>query len=232
VVVRSRTAASTPSLLWKCQQPPWVEQTFTVNAQEDQLYVSHSGDLPLATFPTDIPRLTDPALADSLVSSGKLRDSTGQIVGIATQVEDVLPDTDLAAGRLHSKSVWTLFLPARGAITVEQVKRNDKATGTVFKQALKTGTPWVGDLTARMTDDHSGAIVGGSQEFAGIKGSAVEVDQFRRFDPQSGELTVRTELRLRYRISTAASTPARGPLDGAETLRPDPGRGHRHHSQR
>jgi hypothetical protein len=191
----------------------WAEQTFIINPT-DGLFATHGGDLPLTPFPAGIARFTEPQLRTSLALGAKLRDSNGTLTGIATELETVLPDTDIPAGTLHSRTLWTLLLPGRGTITVDQFERSDDVAGTVFKHAIETGTPWVGNLTVRTTEGHTGIIVGGTDQFAGIHGQAAEIDHIYRFDPRTGELDTTIELKLRYRLTGGTDHPAAGrPID-------------------
>ncbi len=63
---------------------------------------------------------------------------------------------------------------------------------------VETGIPWVGDFTFTTTVRHTGVIVGGTGEFAGITGTGVEVGHLRRFDRRAGVLEGASEVRLRY----------------------------------
>jgi len=52
-------------------------------------------------------------------------------------MEEALPDTDVASGRLHTNTLWTLFLPDHGSITVSQHERGDDIARHVFLPAMQ-----------------------------------------------------------------------------------------------
>lgn len=211
--VVAAAVAMTTTVASADRDEPWVERTFTMASPADGLFTTHNGGLPLAPFPAGIPRFTEPELRTSFALGAKLRDTGGRLVGFATELENMLPDSDISAGKLHSRTLWTLVLPGIGSITFDQFERADEVAGPVFKHAIETGIPWVGNLSVRTTEGHTGKIVGGTEQFAGIRGSAAEINHIYRFDPRKGELVATIELRLRYRVSsapTSANGPARG----------------------
>jgi hypothetical protein len=134
-------------------------------------------------------------------------------------MEEALPDTDVASGRLHTNTLWTLFLPDHGSITVSQHERGDDIARHVFLPAMQWRQPRVGDVTVKTTGGNSRMIVDGTQQFTGIGGSAVEFDRVRRFDPRAGQLVADVVLPLRYYTGEVPPRPC-GHLTGAASSPP------------
>jgi hypothetical protein len=147
-----------------------------------------------------MPRLTEPALRNSFVLGAKLKDADGQTIGLATELEYLLPDSDIPAGRLRNQSVWTLYAPGRETIVFDETENQDEFATNVVKPVLETGVPWSGDITFTTTVPGSGSIIGGSGEFAGVTGTAIELAHIRRLDPAARVMEATTELQLRYRL--------------------------------
>ncbi|MFF5477693.1 hypothetical protein ACFY5C_10195 [Streptomyces sp. NPDC012935] len=180
----------------------WVEESFFAEVPQDGVFETHRGDLPLAAFPEGIAKFTEPRLHNAFSLGAKVRDRNGTVVGFATEIEEVLPETDFEAGKLLTHTVWTLFFPGRGTIVLDQIEDSSEVASKVFKPAFDSGKPWVGTLDAVTTAgpraDGKGVIIGGTGEFAGIRGTGVEAAGLRRFDPATGSLEGTFELRFRY----------------------------------
>jgi preprotein translocase subunit SecE len=110
------------------------------------------GTLPVAPSPADIPRLTEPALRTTFALGTKIRDAHGDFVGFATELEHVLPDTDIATGRLHTRTLWTLILPGHGTdTTVADAKRERAARRNPFARIALFIRQVIGELKKVVT---------------------------------------------------------------------------------
>ncbi|MBL1083475.1 hypothetical protein JK359_16095 [Streptomyces actinomycinicus] len=180
----------------------WVEESFFAEVPRDGVFETHRGDLPLAVFPGGIAKFTESRLQKAFALGSKIRDKNGEVVGFATEIEEVLPETDFETGKMLTHTVWTLFFPGRGTIVLNQFEDSSEVATKVFKPAFDSGEPWTGRLNAVTTAgpraDGKGEIIGGTGEFAGIRGSGIEIADIRRFDPANGSLEGTFELRFRY----------------------------------
>lgn len=180
----------------------WVEESFFAEVPQDGVFETHRGDLPLALFPEGIAKFTEPRLHNAFALGGKLRDKTGEVVGFSTEIEEVLPETDFESGKLLTHTVWTLFLPGRGTLVLDQIEDSSAVATKVFKPAFDSGRPWTGTLRAVTTagprKDGKGVILGGTGEFGGARGTGIEIADLRSFDPVTGTLEGTFELRFRY----------------------------------
>src|SRR5207237_971980 len=89
----------------------WIEESFYAYLPRDGVCLSHNGMLPLAAFPEGIPLLTEPKVFKTFAAIAKIRDADDEVVGFATELEEILPATDFTVGRLQTRTLWTLFLP-------------------------------------------------------------------------------------------------------------------------
>ncbi|WP_431775263.1 hypothetical protein [Streptomyces cucumeris] len=182
----------------------WIEESFFAQVPKDGVFETHRGNLPLAVFPSGIAKFTEPKLQKAFALGGKIRDKNGKVVGFSTEIEEVLPETDFASGKMMTHTVWTLFFPGRGSLVLDQIENSTKVATKVFKPAFASKKPWVGKLKANTTagprKDGRGTILGGTGAFAGIRGSGVEIADLKRFDPATGGLEGVFELRFRYKL--------------------------------
>jgi len=177
-----------------------AERTFFTSSPDDLIAVTHAGALPIGPSPQGVPALTEPAVRNAFMLAGKLSDEQGHIIGLVTELEVVLPDSDLAAGRLRNRTLWTFFLPGRGAIAFDEREQQDDFVTTVIRPVLQTGQPWTGDLDLSTTVPGSASIVAGTGEFAGITGTGRETGHLTGLDPIAHTLTGTSGVQLQYRL--------------------------------
>jgi len=140
----------------------------------------------IAPFPAGTPLLTDPALASAFVSDFKVRDGSGAVVGVGSELEEI------SFASLVAKSNWTIVLPGRGTIFGAQQEDvaplfaivNDMISRGVFEQTFDP------PLVIQTTVPGSGSIIGGTGEFDGAKGTMVETDTLYFLSLVTGTLTV------------------------------------------
>ncbi|HEY8520357.1 MAG TPA: hypothetical protein VIN61_09765 [Gammaproteobacteria bacterium] len=111
-----------------------------------------------ARLPAD---LADGAL---LVEHFKVRDTGGQVIGVAARHWTDTPDGWAAAWALMIPGRGTLYLTGRG----EGAARVDAA---LARAGFARGTPWSGELTVDLLDEGAGRVVGGSDEFERLVGT-------------------------------------------------------------
>ena len=178
-----------------------VHETLYFHAPDDGIAATHDGRKPIRVFPDGIGALDDKALASAFVLVAKARNRDGEIVGFASEMEDVAPETDILRGRMVMRSTWTVELPGRGTLFCDQVEDASEFARKVVMPAFLLGrtwdVPWTFITTVGPGPQGRGVIVGGTGEFEGVTGHCVEVTHLRRFTPQ-GEMTLTMELQLAY----------------------------------
>src|SRR5687768_1718377 len=101
-------------------------ETFTLNGRldgsGDAVSITHGGKVPFAPQPLDVQLLLEPAIASGLALIARVRDPSGEVVGIATELESGHEDSNLLAGKLMTHTTWTVVVPGRGALVLYQVE--------------------------------------------------------------------------------------------------------------
>jgi hypothetical protein len=191
-------------------------ETFYFHAPEDGIAATHDGEesKPVKPFPQGIGRLDDAHLRSAFVLLAKARNAAGEVVGFASEMEEVAPGSNILQGRMQMLSTWTLELPGRGTIFMVETEDASEFAKKVIVPALVLGKtwdqPWTFTTTTGPRADGRGTIVGGSGEFEGVTGSFVEVTHLKRFTPD-GQLALTMELQLSYKKPpAAAAADARG----------------------
>ena len=183
-------------------------ETLYFHAPDDGIAATHDGRKPIRVFPPGITPLDDKALASAFVLVAKARNRDGEIVGFASEMEDVASETDILRGRMVMRSTWTVELPGRGTLFCDQVEDASEFARKVVMPAFLLGqtwdAPWTFVTTVGPGPQGRGVIVGGTGEFEGVTGHCVEVTHLRRFTPQ-GEMTLTMELQLAYGKPAAGS---------------------------
>lgn len=171
-------------------------ESFVIEVPGDGIAVTNSGKLALAPFPPGIALFTEPRIEKSLAVLAKVRDSSGEVIGYASELE-VFTETDLSKGDVVWNTDWTVVIPARGALFLHQQEHSGELFPKVIAPTVQSGEDWVGDWTVLTTvgpqPDGRGAVVGGTGEFEGARGSFVEIDRVTRFTPK-GEMTATVRL--------------------------------------
>jgi len=180
--------------------PATVGLTGSVVAPDDGIATTHSGDKPLPLYPAGIGTLSDDAIKAGFILLTRLRDKDGHVIGFTSEQEVVSAESDLTKGVLKTASTWTLTIPSRGTIFLDEVENQTEFIQTAAAPALMQGKEWTGEQTFVTTaGPHAsgqGLVTGGTGEFAGISGTFAEVTHLRRFTPK-GELFGTIELQLK-----------------------------------
>ncbi len=185
-----------------------VQETLYFHAPDDGIAATHDGRKPILVFPPGITPLDDKALASAFVLVAKARNRDGEVVGFASEMEEVATETDILRGHMVMRSTWTVELPGRGTLLCDQVEDASEFVRKVVMPAFLLGqtwdAPWTFVTTVGPGPQGRGVIVGGTGEFEGVTGHCVEVTHLRRFTPQ-GEMTLTMELQLAYGKPAACS---------------------------
>src|SRR6185295_10246415 len=100
-----------------------------------------------------------------LVEHYKIRDSTGQVVGIAAR--------HWANGDHGQTATWSLVVPARGALVLRAPGEKSAAVDAALQRAgYAPGAAWEGTVEVALSP--GGAVVGGTGDFGGLRGTYTE----------------------------------------------------------
>ncbi len=181
-----------------------VRETFYFEAPTDGIAATHNGRKPIQAFPAGIAKLDDKRLESAFILVAKARNKDGEVVGFASEMEDVAPESNIEQGRMIMHSTWTIELPGRGTLFLFEVEDASEFAKKVvipaFTQGKTWDQPWTFTTTVGPTRDGRGVIVGGTGEFEGASGTFAEVTHLRKFTPD-GQMRLTMELQLAYTLA-------------------------------
>jgi hypothetical protein len=124
-----------------------------------------------------------------LVEHYKVRDSTGQVVGVAAR--------HWVNGDHGLTTTWSILVPARGSLVLRAPGEQSGALDTALRRAGYTpGSAWEGSVELALSS--GGTVAGGSGEFAGLGGNYTETWKITGIDASgamSGTIEVYTVTR-------------------------------------
>ncbi len=107
------------------------------------------------------------ASAPLLIEQFKLRDSAGQVVGVAAR--------HWAHAGGGPTTAWSVLIPARGALLLRAPGEAGGALDAALMRAGYTrGSAWEGSVELALAPNRAGVVAGGSGEFEGLMGSYTE----------------------------------------------------------
>ena len=158
---------------------PAREETFSSRLPADVMTQIGGG----SAFPAGAGTLNEPKVLKAGVLFHKIRDSGGEAIGIASQMERALV-TDQGVTVQHTS--WTVLIPTRGALFLQEIEDVTQVRQAVERMKADPSLPSVDiQTTIGPRSDRRGVIVGGAGEFEGCTGSFVEVESIQKVDPAS-----------------------------------------------
>lgn len=171
--------------------------SFHLRGPEDIIAVTHGKQVGIGAFPPGIPTLEGTELADTLLLIARLRDESGEIVGITSELEH-FPDLPIEVGKPWD-TYWTVVVPERGTLYGYHRERLSQEVYEVFASTRREGAEWRGRIEERQTvgplPGNRGLVVGGTGEFEGASGWFVEIGELRGVTAD-GMLHATVELRF------------------------------------
>jgi hypothetical protein len=139
----------------------------------------------------------------------RLRDVAGNVIGLASRSTSRRPTRDGAAVQ---GTDWMLLLPSRGTLFMTQTNSRDVAprvrgaggAAAVFVPAVDAPGFWAAGNRLRVTGGPGpageGQVVGGSEEFAGMRGT---FDESWELEEVSADGSTRGQIKLVTRVEAA-----------------------------
>lgn len=176
----------------------------------DNLVQTYNGLLDIPLHPEDIPALKDLSLFRGFVNLTRLRDMSGQIVGIGSQVETIAFSSNPLKHVINADTDWTFVIPGRGVLFLSQ-EEGGPDLGALQDMAKKTGQELKGEWRINHTlgplPNRWGIIHGGTGDFEGVVGVFQEYNIVHGVPPK-GDIDANSEYKLTYiRPSNARSGP-------------------------
>jgi len=179
--------------------------SFFLNTSKDLLSMTHGNTVPLASFPEGIPTLAGTPIANMLAFTGIIREKSGTIIGIASELEE-FPINVPEGTPLIWDTLWTVMLQGRGSLYLYQQETMIEEDVKIFSGAIQSGQTWTGNKTHATTygplPSGYGIIKGGTGEFEGATGTFQEIITLQKFTPE-GHLGALIELRLNLNVEKA-----------------------------
>ena len=149
-------------------------QDLRADWREDNIVTDHGALADLPVRPPDIVKLTDGPLRRGYMNLARIRDGSGQVVGIGSQVETASWDSRPWRGLINAHTTWSVVLPGRGLLFLSQKEGGDDI-GSTSAAAKAAGQTWRGTKKFNHTlgplSEQRGIIHGGSGEFAPVVGA-------------------------------------------------------------
>jgi hypothetical protein len=123
-------------------------------------------NLPMGAMPLPPEIVARPMLVEHF----KVRDSAGNVIGIAAR--------HWSADARGVGTAWSLLIPSRGALLLTAPGEASEALDAALRKAgYNAGAAWNGELKLELAEDRDdgGVVAGGSEEFAGLDGRYSEV---------------------------------------------------------
>lgn len=169
-----------------------------IKTPEDILSVTHGGELALPYVPSEIQRLESDALSSGLAMTARVRDESGMVVGIASQIEyfNALVQDDKSL----THTIWTVQFPHSGTMIGYTMEHIPPQFTKILARVVKQQKPWSGQLAFQTSSgpntNGDGVILAGAGEFSALTGRFVELNEFSEYSKEKG-LTGRTVLTFR-----------------------------------
>ena len=179
------------------------QESFIIHWPQDRIALPGQlpGTEPVVTGGALVMTTTDSPVSIELF---RVRDSAGNVIGVASRTTARLPGQRLAAA---SVSNWTLMIPSRGTLLLTQENSADlSARPTAEGYMLPAETPafWAPGSRYRITAGPApggrGRMVQGSEEFEGLSGTFSEIWELK-------ELTAEGRSEGRITLATAIEAP-------------------------
>ena len=143
-------------------------------------------------IPDGIQTLVGTPAQDLLLLGAFIEDEAGQVVGIASELEEF--DRPVTEEARHD-ATWTLKISGRGTLVGHQIEISTPEARDFLAQLAAANEPWRGEFIAHGTvgpaANGMGIIMGGSGEFEGARGYMTEENVYREFDGTNYDVRTR-----------------------------------------
>jgi len=190
-----------------------LEVRYSLVPHDGIAYVN-DGQSRTTPHPAKVQQLWEPAVRDTTVRVTVLEDR-GKPAGIGIKFSTGSADSRLMDAKVLVDSVWHIWLAGRGGMMVHETENRWQWLRDIVIPAYRhygdgwRGS-WYGVVTAGPGALGSGILHGGSGEFRGVTGEAVEAIQASAYSAQSGPVDASGSLTL----SLPAADTARQAISG------------------
>jgi len=174
--------------------------SYFLDIPADMVFATHVGAFPMRRVPAGILLLSKGRLPNSLLFATRFRDAPGgDVVAFGTELEILHEDSSFLAGKLMTHTLWSIVEPGRGVLHLYQTENNWRLFKRVLLPMMVSGAAYAGEFlgvnTSGPRPGYRGLVVGGTGEFAALRGEFIEIGRLRRATP-GGDLEGSMELRI------------------------------------
>jgi hypothetical protein len=175
-----------------------LDFTYTAVANESILYTDH-GESNVKPHPDRVAELWEPAIADTSIAVTVLEDGRGDVAGIGIKFSTDSEQTALIRSEILYNSAWHIYAPGEGTLFIDQVENYWSYLREVVVPARwSSGDNWRGTFFRIMTQGPfalgTARVTGGTGNFSGLSGEAVESLTARAFATDGGLVSADGEL--------------------------------------
>lgn len=172
----------------------------------DALVYTNNGEASVAPKPAKVLQLWEAPIRRTTAMATVLTDSRGRTAGIGVKLSSDSERTSPLQGRALVDSVWHIYLPERGSVFIEQTENYWDYLRNVVVPAYRSSADswrgdWRGNITAGPTALNTGIVSGGSGDFLGMQGEAVEALIARAYSAETGPVAVDGEISVELAAS-------------------------------
>ena len=162
---------------------------------DDTIVYTNDGESLVRPHPDRVLQLWERPIRRTTVFATVLSDSLARPAGIGIKFRSDSEDTRLIAGEALADSVWYVHLPGRGSLFVGQRENywsflREVVAPAYWSSADNWKGRWFGKLTAGPNALGTGRVSGGSGDFQGLSGEAIETLSVTAFSLEVGPVAV------------------------------------------
>lgn len=155
-----------------------MDLTYSAVPDEMILYTDH-GESNIQPHPNRVAELWERTIVDTRIAVTVLHDPRGDPAGIGIKFATDSEQTSLIDSEILVNSAWHIYVPGRGTLFVDQVENMWSYLRQIVMPARwSSGDSWRGSFFRIMTQGPlplgTARVAGGTGEFAGVSGEAVE----------------------------------------------------------
>lgn len=171
-------------------QTDQLDFTYTAVPGESILYTDH-GESIVKTHPDRVAELWEQTIVDTRISVTVLNDRSGEVAGLGIKFSTDSEQTSLIYSKALVNSAWHVYVPGEGTMFVDQLEDYwSYLREIVLPARWSSGDNWRGAFFGVTTHGPNalgtGRMTGGTGNFAGISGEAVETITAQAYSANDG----------------------------------------------
>lgn len=167
-----------------------LEMSYPATASESILYTDH-GESDIPPHPERVAELWEPTIVDTRVLVTVLAGGRGEVAGIGIKFSTDSEQSALISSEILVNSAWHIYVPQQGTLFIDQVENHwSYLREVVLPARWSSGDNWRGSFFRIMTKGPTALgtarVTGGTGNFSGVSGEAVESLTARAYATKGG----------------------------------------------